>query len=63
MAYIIKFENVDGTKFETPVIEDTNRGRRRPNVIENSPERKEWIEKNQDQYKTKKKSKKKKRVV
>ena len=34
MAYIIKFENDDGTKFETPVIEDTNRGRRRPSVIE-----------------------------
>ena len=34
MAYTIKFENDDGTKFKTPVIEDTNRGRRRPSVIE-----------------------------
>ena len=33
MAYIIKFENDDGIKFETPVIEDIERGRRRPSVI------------------------------
>ena len=58
MAYIIKFENDDGIKFETPVIEDTERGRRRPSVIEDSPERKEWIDLYGDLKRTKKKTKK-----
>tara|TARA_R100000655_G_scaffold93815_1_gene135153 strand:- start:450 stop:635 length:186 start_codon:yes stop_codon:yes gene_type:complete len=61
MAYTIKFENDDGTIFETPVIEDTERGRRRPSVIEG--EDPELIPPEYRDLKKTKKKTKKKRVV
>jgi len=56
-------KNNKDTIYITPTIWHTNDVNEKMPVIKDSPERKEWIEKNQGQYKTKKKTKKKKRVV
>ena len=50
------------TLYITPVISNDNDKNFKMPIIKDQPGMKDWIQKNRDLYKTKKKSKKKKRV-